>query len=82
MAEFPEVFQTPPDSLPPYRWLNHRVELEEGATIPPARGLPRMSKAELDETSAWLQDMLRKGWIQPSTAGHGAPFLLRAETEW
>ena len=76
MAEFPEVFQTPPDSLPPYRWLNHRVELEEGATIPPARGLPRMSKAELDETSAWLQDMLRKGWIQPSTAGHGARFFF------
>ena len=76
MDEFPEVFGAPPDTLPPHRWQNHRVQLEEGATIPPARGLPRMSKAELDETSAWLQDMLRKGWIQPSTAGHGARFFF------
>ena len=75
MDEFPDVFEAP-ETLPPFRWLNHRVELEEGARIPPARGLPRMSKAELDETATWLQDMLRKGWIQPSTAGHGARFFF------
>jgi len=48
-AEFPRLFETP-DHLPPLRWENHRVDLETGARDPPVRGLPRMSKAEIDET--------------------------------
>ena len=74
-AEFPRLFETP-DHLPPLRWENHRVDLETGARYPPVRGLPRMSKAEMDETQAFLTDMLKRGWIEPSLAPYGAPFFL------
>ena len=76
MEEFPEVFQDPPEGLPPLRWTNHRVELEPGARMPAARGLPRMSGAELEETNKWVKDMLSKGWIVPSLAGYGAMFFF------
>ena len=73
--EFPKLFLIP-DTLPPLRWDNHRVELEEGAIHPLVRGLPRMSKAEMDETKIFLTDMLKRGWIKPSMASYGAPFFF------
>ena len=76
LAEFPEVFAEPPAGVPPLRWTNHRVELEEGARMPAARGLPRMSGAELEETNKWVKEMLSKGWIVPSLAGYGAMFFF------
>jgi len=74
-AEFPQLFETR-DHLQPLRWENHRVDLETGARYPPVRGLPRMSKAEMDETQVFLTDMLKRGWIEPSLASYGAPFFL------
>ena len=75
IEEFPEVF-TDPTSCPPLRWENHRMELLPGAKIPTARGLPRMSKAELDETNKWLKEMLSKGWIRPSLASYASRFFF------
>ena len=34
-----------------------------------------MSRAEMDETQAFLTDMLKRGWIEPSLAPYGAPFF-------
>ena len=76
-AEFPGLFETP-DHLPPLRWENHRMDLETGARYPPVRRLPWMSKAEMDETQAFLTDMLKRGWIEPSTVPYGAPFFSPA----
>ena len=52
------------------------MDLEPGARPPPVRGLPRMVKAEMDETGAFLKDMLKRGWIEPSLAPYGAPFFF------
>ena len=75
LAEFPDVF-TEPKVCPPLRWENHRMELLPGAKVPTARGLPRMSKAEIDETNKWLKDMLSRGWIRPSLASYAARFFF------
>ena len=58
--EFPKLF-TVPEYLPPLSWDNHRVELEPGARQPPVRGLPRMSKAEMDEMKLFFTDTLKRG---------------------
>jgi hypothetical protein len=50
--------------------------LEEGATLPRARGLPRLSHSEMEETKKLIADFLRKGWIEPSMAGYGAPLFF------
>ena len=73
--DFPQVFAEP-QQLPPWRYRNHRMELLPGAKVPLSRGLPRMSHAELAETSRWVEDMLRKGWIRPSLASHAARFFF------
>jgi hypothetical protein len=63
--EFPDLF-TDPQSLPPLRHQNHRIELEEGATLPKSRGLPHLSHTEMEETRRIIDDFVRKGWIEPS----------------
>jgi hypothetical protein len=73
--EFPRLFSEP-TSLPPLRWENHRVELEPGARAPPVRGLPRMSKAKMDETRNFLTSMLSKGWVMSSLGNYGAPVFF------
>ena len=62
--EFPDLF-TDPQSLPPLRHQNHRIELEEGAMLPKSRGLPRLSHTEMEETRRIIDDFVRKGWIEP-----------------
>jgi hypothetical protein len=59
--EFQHLF-TDPQSLPPLRHQNHRIELEEGATLPKLRGLPRLSHKEIEETVCvclLLQDLVQ-----------------------
>jgi len=74
-VEFPTLFQEP-RKLPPLRWENHVIDIEPGARAPPVRGLPRMSKAEMDETRKFLTDMLERGWVEPSLGEYGAPFFF------
>ena len=75
LKEFPDVFREP-DALPPLRWENHRMELLPNSKLPVARGLPRMSAAELEETNRWLKEMLAKGWIRPSLAPYASRFFF------
>ena len=41
LQDYPKLFHDP-QVLPPLRWINHTVEIQEGATLPRARGLPMM----------------------------------------
>ena len=75
LQDYPKLFHDP-QVLPPLRWINHTVEIQEGATLPRARGLPRLSHAEIEETSRIIKDFLSRGWIQPSVSAHGAALFF------
>ena len=76
LSEYKDVFpEELPKCLPPKRDVDHRIELEQG-TIPPYKGIYRMSPAELDEMRKQLDDLLSAGFIQPSRSPFGAPVLF------
>ena len=64
-----------PTGLPPDRGIGHTIRLEEGAT-PPYRRHKRMSPAEYELCEKYLQDLLNKGLITPSTSPFGAPIMI------
>ena len=73
-AELDDVFQAP--TKPPAACVKHWIEL-----IDPDQHIPRfrtyhMSAAELDELKCQIDDMLKKGWISPSTSPYGYPMLF------
>ena len=73
-SEFPDVFKEP-DSLPPKRDIEHRIELEPGAK-PPEQTLIRLSPSELEECKRQLADFCTKAHIRPSQSPFGAPVLF------
>jgi len=74
VEQFPKVF-APPTGMPPVRNVEHVIELEPGKKIPRPRRVPRFSLAELETIRAWLDDMLQRGWLEPSRSPWGAPIL-------
>jgi len=75
LQEFSDVFESPPDGLPPDRGVGHAIPLEP-QTSPPFRPMYRLSPAEREEAEKQLAEYLRKGWITPSTSPFGAPILF------
>ena len=69
---FPEDF---PNELPPQRSISHAIPLITGKQ-PPSRPPYRLSFAELDVLKAYLDDLLSKGLLQPSTSPYGAPVIV------
>jgi hypothetical protein len=74
LAEFATVFDEP-DSLPPERNVSHCVRTEPGAR-PPRKPSFRLTTEEKNHLIAQVQELLRKGWIQPSVSPYGAPVLF------
>jgi len=69
--EFADVLGGPPRGLPPDRGIE--LVLETGSRpMPRTRPVKRISEGELAELRRQLVDLLDRGWIQPSTAGHAA----------
>ena len=61
------------------------LELETGdAPMPRSRPVKGLSNGELAELRAQLIDLLDRGWIQHSTAGHAASvvFARKADGSW
>ena len=76
IKKFIDVFPTTlPDRLPPKRNIDHAIELTPG-TEPPSRPIYRLSYEETNELKKQLADLLKKGYIQPSTSPFGAPVLF------
>jgi hypothetical protein len=74
--EFPDIFpDSLPDGLPPDRGDAMKIETDPNAD-PPVRPIIRLSIAELDELKKQLDELLRKGFIKPSTSPYGAPVLF------
>ena len=75
VREFPDVFPDDITGLPPEREVEFTIDLIPGTepiSIPPYR----MAPAELRELKAQLEELLSKGFIQPSISPWGAPVLF------
>ena len=81
-TNYADVLGGPP-GMPPDRGME--LELETGdARMPRSRPVKRLSDGELAELRAQLIDLLDRGWIQHSTAGHAAAvvFARKPDGSW
>ena len=73
VTEYSDVFEPP--GMPVERAIDHKIELEPGAT-PPYHRQYRISAAELAKVWRQLDEYLEKGWIRPSSSPYGAPIVF------
>ncbi|KAL0440435.1 UNVERIFIED_CONTAM: Transposon Ty3-G Gag-Pol polyprotein [Sesamum latifolium] len=75
VRDFPEVFPDDLLGLPPHREVDFAIETLPG--VAPISIAPyRMAPVELLELKKQLEELLEKGFIQPSTSPWGAPVLF------
>ncbi|KAJ9545268.1 hypothetical protein OSB04_024975 [Centaurea solstitialis] len=75
VRNYSEVFPDELPGLPPTRQVEFRIDLISGAT-PVAKAPYRLAPAEMPELSNQIQELLDKGFIQPSSSPWGAPVLF------
>jgi hypothetical protein len=75
VCEFPDVFPDELPSLPPDRDVEFGIELIP-ETAPISRRPYRMTPDELVELKKQLEELLKKGFIQPSKSEWGCPALF------
>ena len=75
IREFPDVFPEELSGVPPEREVDLSIEVVQGTT-PISRTPYRMAPTELKELKTQLQELLDKGFIQPSVSPWGAPVLF------
>jgi hypothetical protein len=75
VCEFPDVFPEDLPGLPPKRDVEFVIELKPG-TAPISRRSYRMPPNELAKLKTQLQDLLEKGFIQPSSSPWGCPAIF------
>jgi hypothetical protein len=73
--EYPDVFLDDLSRLLPDRAIEFKIELQRGTTPVYKRMYP-MAPNELAEMKTQLQDLLDKGYIQPSCSPWGCPVLV------
>ena len=67
IREFPEVFPEELPGVPPEREVDLSIEVVQGMT-PISKAPYRMAPTELKELKTQLQELLHKGFIQPSVS--------------
>ena len=72
VREFPDVFPLELLGIPLEREVYLSIEIMPG-TAPVSRAPYRMAPAELKELKVQLQELLDKGFVQPSVSPWGAP---------
>ena len=75
VREFPDVFPEELLGIPFEKEVDLAIEIIPG-TVPMSRELYRMAPTELKELKSQLQEILDKGFIQPSVSPWGAPILF------
>ena len=66
---------TEANKLPPHRPIDHSIKLPEGTT-PPAKRAYGMSREQASVVKEYVDEMLGKGYIRPSTSPYAAPVLI------
>ena len=61
--------------LPPVRKVDHAIDLVPGS-LPTARRAYGMSREQASVVKGYIDDMLGKGYIRPSTSPYAAPVLI------
>ena len=82
-AKYADVLGGAPPGLPPERDMELVIETGD-APMPRSRPVKRLSEGELTELRTQLVDLLDRGWIQHSTAGHAASvvFARKPDGTW
>jgi hypothetical protein len=75
VCEFPDVFPEDMPGLPPEKDVEFMIELKP-SMAPISRRSYRMPPNELAELKTQLQDLLEKGFIQPSSSPWGCPAIF------
>ncbi|KAM0058195.1 putative nucleotidyltransferase, Ribonuclease H [Helianthus debilis subsp. tardiflorus] len=75
ISEYPDVFPDELPGLPPERQVEFRIDILPGSA-PIARAPYRLAPTEMKELRTQLDDLLDKGFIQPSSSPWGAPILF------
>ncbi|KAJ0542764.1 putative nucleotidyltransferase, Ribonuclease H [Helianthus annuus] len=75
VSEYPDVFPEELPGLPPDREVEFRIHLIPGTT-PIAKAPYRLAPTEMLELKKQLDELLSKGFIQPSSSPWGAPVLF------
>ncbi|KAJ0743435.1 putative aspartic peptidase domain superfamily, DNA/RNA polymerase superfamily [Helianthus annuus] len=75
ISEYPDVFPDELPGLPPKRQVEFRIDILQGSA-PIARAPYRLAPTEMKELRTQLDDLLEKGFIQPSSSPWGAPILF------
>uniref|UniRef100_A0A388MA01 Reverse transcriptase domain-containing protein n=1 Tax=Chara braunii TaxID=69332 RepID=A0A388MA01_CHABU len=78
LEEFKDLTEPPTGMVP--RPIQHRIEIEPGSRTPKG-AVYRMSPRELEELRKQLDELLKKGWIRPSSSPFGAPVLFVPKKE-
>ena len=71
VREFPDVFPDDLPGLPPDREIDFHIELAPGTELI-SRAPYRMVPAELKELKVQMEEMVKKGFVKPSTSPWGA----------
>jgi hypothetical protein len=74
VAQYAEVFVNELPGLPPERTIQH--EINTGTADPIAKSTYRMSPKELHELKVQLDELLKLGFIQPSSPPWASPVLF------
>ncbi|KAF5804296.1 putative nucleotidyltransferase, Ribonuclease H [Helianthus annuus] len=75
VSQFSDIFPEELPGLPPDREVEFRIHLLPG-TAPIAKAPYRLAPAEMQELKKQLDELLEKGFIQPSSSPWGAPILF------
>ncbi|KAJ0458542.1 putative nucleotidyltransferase, Ribonuclease H [Helianthus annuus] len=75
VSEYPDVFPEELPGLPPDREVEFRIHLIPGTT-PIDKAPYRLAPTEMLELKKQLDELLSKGFIQPSSSPWGAPVLF------
>ena len=75
VSEYPDVFPEELPGMPPDRELEFAIDLVPG-TAPLYKKYYRMPSSELVELKKQLDELLRKGYIRPSSSPWGSPAIF------
>jgi len=77
LHEYGNVFsKTKSERMPLQKPYDHAIKFEKGAILPKPAKVYLLSVSERSFLDLWIDEELRKGYIQPSTSFIAAPFFF------